>query len=78
MLGAFSCLGEPFALQDPGLEESRLAPMLLQAAKEVGKKLPGQAGKWLRELGVPGWDKDGGKKVENARTHVDGKEIYTF
>lgn len=68
-LGLFLALANLLPSKTPVLEESRLAPMLLQAAKEVGKKLPGQAGKWLRELGVPGWDKDGGKKVENARTH---------
>lgn len=63
--GLVICLGLLVALvnllpsRTPVLTDSRLAPMLFQVTKEVGKKVPGQAGKWLRDLGLPRRDKDG-------------------
>lgn len=68
-LGLFLALAHLLPSKTPVLEESRLAPVLLQTAREIGKKMPGQAGKWLRDLRAPGWDRDGGRKSENPGTH---------
>lgn len=65
-LGVFLALAHFLPAKTPILEESRLAPVLLQAAKEIGKKMPGQAGKWLRELGASGWDQERGRKAQKA------------
>lgn len=53
----------------PVLEESRLAPVLLEAARKIGKKLPGQAGKWLQDLGAPGRGGQGVKKEKMLGVH---------
>jgi membrane protein required for colicin V production len=72
--GAILCMGLVLALasilpsRTPILAESRLAPVLIRAAKEAGKKLPGQVGEWLRGPGSRGLDRDGTRQAAKPDT----------
>lgn len=74
--GVILCIGVLAALigflpsRTPVLADSRLAPVLVEAAREAGKKLPGQLGQWLRALSLP--EKDGGGKQEARHARKGG------
>lgn len=71
--GVLLCLGLLVALvgflpsRTPVLAESRLAPVLVQVAKEAGKKLPGHLGQWLRGLRMPSRNGDGKGEAKRAK-----------
>jgi membrane protein required for colicin V production len=57
----------------PFLSESRLAPALVDLAREVGKRIPGKAGEWLGKIKMPE-DRGGPKQqVKGAKKGERGK-----
>ncbi len=64
-LGLFVALVNILPSKTAVLQESRLAPVLVELVKDLGEKLPGQAGKWLQELTRPGGKREGWKQAQS-------------